>query len=43
LTLTEPKTVPMTEQEYEQAVDVLAGMIAEWWRREMARRPPSGV
>jgi hypothetical protein len=42
LTLTEPKTVLMTEEEYRQAVDALASMIARWWQNgglaETARR-----
>jgi hypothetical protein len=40
--LTEPKTVLMTEEEYRQAVDALASMIARWWQNgglaETARR-----
>jgi hypothetical protein len=43
LTLTEPATVPMTEAEYEQAVDALASMIAGWWRKEEVRIPHGGV
>lgn len=43
LALTEPATMPMTEAEYEQAVDALASMIAGWWRREKARIPHGGV
>jgi hypothetical protein len=43
LTLTEPASVPMTQAEYEQAVDALASMIAGWWRKEEARRPHGGV
>jgi hypothetical protein len=32
--LTPPEVVPMTEEQYRQAVDVLAAMIVDWWRRE---------
>jgi hypothetical protein len=33
-TLTPPQIVPMTEEQHRQAVDVLAAMIVDWWRRE---------
>jgi hypothetical protein len=33
LTLTEPETVPMTEEQRQQAVNALAAMIASWLRR----------
>ena len=32
--LTAPEVVPMTEGKHRQAVDVLAAMIVDWWRRE---------
>jgi hypothetical protein len=37
LTLTEPRTVPMTEEEYQQAVPALASMIARWWGMKEVR------
>ena len=33
-TLSSPEVVPMTEEQHRQAVDVLAAMIVDWWRRE---------
>lgn len=32
-TLTEPDTAPMTADQHEQAVTVLAAMIVAWWQR----------
>jgi len=33
-TLTPPEVVPMSAEQHRQAVDVLAAMIVDWWRRE---------
>ncbi len=44
LTLTEPETAPMSEQQHEQAVTVLATMIASWVQRRIYRHhdaPPT--
>jgi hypothetical protein len=44
LTLTEPETAPMSEQQHEQAVTALATMIASWVERRIYRHhdtPPT--
>ncbi|MEJ3741825.1 hypothetical protein WEI85_00785 [Actinomycetes bacterium KLBMP 9797] len=39
LTLTEPDTVPMTEQQHQQAVAALAAMIVAWLQRRALDEP----
>jgi hypothetical protein len=39
--LAEPELVPITQEQYEQAVTALAGMIVDYWRRHDDRHLPS--
>ena len=43
LVLTEPDTVPMTEQQHQQAIKALSAMIVAWLQRQAHHgRPPTG-
>lgn len=37
--LNPPNAVPITDQDYEQAVTVLASMITSWWERQHDHQP----
>lgn len=38
--LREPVTVPMTPEQYEQAVSALSVMILDWWRSQARDQKP---
>ncbi len=38
--MAEPELVPITQEQYKQAVTALAGMIVDHWRRHDDRHPP---